>query len=1145
VLLSLTLPLRPAAPPEKGRELTEEEKKEVARMKQFRDRKILAAEFEEAVKAAQRIVDYRAERQGEGHWEVVSARWDVQTWQRPAGECKELERAIRVTLEGFQLEQMRRYSPAEQKLREALAIWQKVLGEQHPVTATSYSKVAACLNSQGKHNEALPLHQKALAIRQKALGEQHPDTAKSYTNVAFCLGSQGKHTEALPLHQKALAILVKELGEQHPDTASIYNNLALCLNGQGKHAEALPLFQKALAIFFKVRGEQDPLTAQSYNNVAGCLYYQGKQAEALPLHQKALAILLKVVGEQHRDTATSYNNVASCLNDQGKHAEALPLFQKALAILLKVRGEQDPETAQSYNNVASCLYTQGKHAEALPLFQKALAILLKVWGEQHPETARSYLNVASCLSRQGKHAEALPLAQKALAIFIKVRGEQHPDTAQSYNNLASCLSRQGKDGEALPLFQEALAIWKKVLGEQHPDTAQCYNSVAGCLYSQGKHAEAAECWQKALLGHESGRLHASGSGFERSLFRAAYVSPRAALAVTLVRLGQPVQAWEHAESDLARGLLDDLLPAADSAADLQRLARLDRINQALLPLLTRQELNADESKQRDALKQERDGLLSEIAGTAARRSRQRLLPRDQIQKLIPTDAALVFWLDVLDQHVGCVLRREGPPAWVKLPGSGKDNAWIDEDDSLAGRAQAALAGGSSDSAARKRLLEQLHRQRIAPLEQHLKGVRLLVVVPSGRMARIPIEALTDRYTVCYAPSASLFARNREKHQPLQASSLLLLADPVFTRTAPALPPVPPHGLLISAVVPGGLAARIGLRPGDVLLEYDGKKLTRPDDLKAGEGEERIPIKLWREGKELAGRIPAGKLGVVFDKRPIGEALAEWRNQESRLLALSRGEKEWQALPGTRLEARSLAALVPQTSLLLGSEASEQKLDDLAATGKLKDFRILHLATHGAANDARPRDTALVLAQDKLPATLNDDVAAILSGKKPLDGRLTVGSIIEKWTLDADLVVLSACQTGLGKYTAGDGMLGFTQALLQKGARSVVLSRWKVDDSATALLMARFYQNLLGRREGLKEGMKRAEALQEAKSWLRNLSRAEAEQRLAALVDGVPRGERGSIKAALPTRRPDEPKGEDKPFAHPYFWAAFVLIGDPF
>ena len=158
-----------------------------------------------------------------------------------------------------------------------------------------------------------------------------------------------------------------------------------------------------------------------------------------------------------------------------------------------------------------------------------------------------------------------------------------------------------------------------------------------------------------------------------------------------------------------------------------------------------------------------------------------------------------------------------------------------------------------------------------------------------------------------------------------------------------------------------------------------------------------------------------------------------------------------------------------------------------------------------------------------------------------DGRLTVSRIREHWTLDADLVVLSACETGLGKDARGDGLLGFAQAFLSKGARSVVLSRWKVDDTATSLLMIRFYENLLGQRD-LKKPLGRAVALEEAKKWLRTLPRKEA-GRLATLhTGGVLRGSEGTEKTPDKVKRV-ELKG-DAPFAHPYYWAAFTLIGDP-
>ena len=149
-----------------------------------------------------------------------------------------------------------------------------------------------------------------------------------------------------------------------------------------------------------------------------------------------------------------------------------------------------------------------------------------------------------------------------------------------------------------------------------------------------------------------------------------------------------------------------------------------------------------------------------------------------------------------------------------------------------------------------------------------------------------------------------------------------------------------------------------------------------------------------------------------------------------------------------------------------------------------------------------------------------------------------------WELDADLVVLSACESGLGRYAGGEGYLGFAQALFVKGARSLVLSQWKVDDKATALLMARFYQNLLGRRPGLSQPLPKAEALDEAKRWLRGLTEGEVGPALEAL----PRGEVGPLAtagAAPPLEKAAvEAAAGPRPFAHPYYWAAFILIGDP-
>src|SRR5262249_17947057 len=177
--------------------------------------------------------------------------------------------------------------------------------------------------------------------------------------------------------------------------------------------------------------------------------------------------------------------------------------------------------------------------------------------------------------------------------------------------------------------------------------------------------------------------------------------------------------------------------------------------------------------------------------------------------------------------------------------------------------------------------------------------------------------------------------------------------------------------------------------------------------------------------------------------------------------------------------------------------------------------------HGVIDAEDPRRSALLLAQDGLPIPLEQAQA----GKRVYEGRLTVADILADWQLDAELVTFSGCQTALGREGGGDGFVGFTQALLLAGARSLVVSLWHVEDTATALLMVRFYENWL------KRGQAKAEALREAKAWLRGLSAEEAGRAAAQLP-------RGGVLVPLP---PGGAAG--KPVAHPRYRAALGLVGD--
>ena len=703
-------------------------------------------------------------------------------------------------------------------------------------------------------------------------------------------------------------------------------------------------------------------------------------------------------------------------------------------------------------------------------------------------------------------------------------------------------------------------------GEDHPDTAAGYTILAATLNAQGKSAEAESLLIPAVRSFEQVRLAISFTGLNRVSF-ATQRSPLPLLAALQARRGQATEAWANLEAYLARGLLDDLSARQGRPLDDQErrheqdlLGRLQRFDKQLAALAPGPHEDATHGPLRDRLGRDRDAVLAELTalerdlaakyGPAAGQT----YDLATIQAHLPPDAALVAWLDLGalpraaepgGMHWACLVRARGRPAWVALTGSGPQRAWTDDDNWLPARVYyATLVTPPADPAAPWRdLIARLAAQRLGPLRPGLLGdngqppVRHLIVLPSAALAGVPVEALVAAWadrphplTVSYAPSGTLFAWLQQR-RPADAGRraaprrLLALGDPVFPRpdeTGPPPPPPPEHGLLVRLVLPGSAA---GLRPGDVLLRYAGTRLGTRDELLTAllqptSGDR--PLTIWREGRTLELTVPPGLLGVALDNQPAPAALLAQRAGDA-LLRNARGPTP-EPLPGTRAEVEAIARLFDHPTLLLGPEASEQRLDTLAAAA-LRRFDVLHLATHGVLDDQVALHSALLLARDRLP---DDSVARVLAGQEVYDGTLTAEQILRTWKLDAELVTLSACQSGLGRYGGGEGYLGFSQALFLAGARSLVLSLWKVDDRATQLLMTRFYENLLGRRAGLDGPLPKAEARGEAKQWLRSLP--------AVVTDALPRStpQPPARPAVAPARRYD----------HPYYWAAFILIGDP-
>jgi tetratricopeptide (TPR) repeat protein len=1149
VLLSLSVPLAARADdpkPQWQRLLTGNDARKAWQIKKQLVALQAARKFPEAIRLREEYVALRTKVQGADHWQTIEEQWALVTARKyaalPAQKLTDWDARQKDQIEAERLEAQGKYAGALHLREQRLALCRQVLGEDHPATGTCYGNLAYVLHHLGKYGEALRLFQTALEIQRKTCGEGLPRTATAYNNLAGGLEAAGKYAEAAPLYEKALDIWRRVLGENNVNTAQGFHNVGHNLTHQGKFAAALPFYQKALDIRRKVLGEADPLTATTYGGIAFALDGQGKHAEAEPLLRKYLDICRKTLGENHPDTATAYNNLAVNLSAQGKYADAGPLDLKSLSIRLRVQGENHPQTATGYDNIALLLLKLRKYSEAKPLVLRALDIRRKTYGEEHPETARGYDSLAVVLIFQRKYAQAAPLARKALDIRRKVLGEDHPATAMSYDRVAYNLACQGRFREAALLHQKAVAIFRKALGNDHPELVLIYRGLAFDLHGQVKNAEALATLEQASCSYEAARLRVASAGLERAVFGAER-SPYRFLAAARARAGRSADAWRALEYDLARGLLDEtalrrggLSPVEQRQRDTLRAKRVP-LDRRVLTLMSHPSRTAPQAAELAQLHEQRQALERSLAELAAAASEREVASLAQVQAALPQDAAFVAWVDAvkspvgLEEHWGCVVRPHGAPFWEPLPGSGPDGQWTPEDTKLPGQLRRALAPSAPPQEI-EALAKRLYAQRLAPLRKHLRGVkRLFVTTLSG----MPVEALTDEYTVCYTPSGTYLARLHER-QRSHATRVLAVGDPVFpqARRAAESPRLPPGGLLITLVLPDTSAARARLQPGDVLIAYAGKNLTSIEQLDkliaAKAGSKSAVVKVWREGQDkLTEReLAPGPLGVVLANEPAREAiLGSWQ-------VINRAE-----LPGTRVEVERLTGLFdPKTvTTLIRADASEQRLEELRKAGALKQFRYLHLATHGTANTVRSFDSALILSKP-------DQVPEPRVGEPWLDGRLTAAEVLEYWELDAELVTLSACESGLGRRGGGDGLLGFAQAFLLAGSRSVCLTLWQVDDTATVLLMDRFYRNLLGKREDGARPMGKAAALQEAKHWLRHLSVNQALKRLETLASGVLRGERPAREEMRPVPKPQHGAKDYKPYAHPRYWAAFVLFGDP-
>jgi CHAT domain-containing protein/tetratricopeptide (TPR) repeat protein len=957
------------------------------------------------------------------------------------------------------------YQAAEPLYRRALEVIENVRGPEHPELATVLNNVALFYKTKGDYAAAEPLYRRALEIREKALGAGHPDVAATANNLAELYRTQGKYAAAEPLYQRTRAIWEKTLGREHPYVATVLTNLALLYKDQGDYQRAEPYFQEALSLRERIFGPEHPEVATAASNLAELYRVQGDYTAAEPLYRRAIAIREARLGPAHSELAIGLNNAAAMYRDRGDYTTAEPLYRRALDIWEKALGPQHPLVANALNNLGELYRMQDRPDEAKPLLERALGIREKALGAGHPLVASTLANLGVVELALGNLAAAGQDFTRALSIAEQAVGPTHPLVASILNHLGHLSRRRGDDAGAESFYQRSFRIRQQVLGPGHPDLVASAMHLS-LLYLARRQAQTAGEWLARatdLSEADARRNLVVGSERQKILY-----------AQRAGRVAEITVAWQVR-----------YFPAEAAAARLALLTVL-RHKGRVLDVLA----NQAAALRRRATAADRQ-VLDDLQ--AARNRLTQLAGKPQAQD---ERAQLERVIEQLESQLG--------ERFAQL-GAQLQTVTFEA-------VQAALPKNAAlIEYVIYRPLDPAQTDRLAPT-RHLAAY----VLRAGDRAPQVIElGELDPIETRLAAFRRALGDPQSDVRPLARALDEQLLAPVRSRLGKA------RHLFIA---PDGSA---NLIPFEALVDERGRYLV-----------ERYDITLLTSGRDLvrleAKRPPERRRGLViadprFDlgeqaaQQPAGQPANGMRSVDFQTVV-------YPPLPGTRREAQLLQRTFQEAEVVLGEAATESRLKSVHAP------LYLHIGTHGfflpenATGQGTAESRELGLVVESRPAVRENPLlrsglilAGVQQGRSGAgeDGVLTA---LEAAGLDlrgTQLVVLSACETGLGEVRQGEGVYGLRRALVLAGAETQVISLWKVSDAATAALMGEFYRRL-GRGEGRMAAL-RAARLGLLRGAIR--PRSEETQRAIGLSSGKPT-----------TGRPAN-------WQHPYYWAAFVISGD--
>ncbi len=962
------------------------------------------------------------------------------------------------------------------KIDSALAIYIQLLGDSSKETANVFFQRGFINLSVIKYENALHDFQTSLIIRQKQLNEMSREVAFSYNAIGIVYYEKGDNSLALSYFEKAMKIRVQLFGNKHPDVASSFNNVANCYADRGDTDTAIPYFEKALAIQINAIGDNNLKTALFLKNIGRCYFDKGDYEKALFFHQKALKIRLGLLGELHSDIAVSYYNIGNCYEFKNDYEKALNYYNKALQIMLKTAGELDPNTAMAYGNIGNAYLFLKEYDIAIKFQKKALDIRLKIFGEKHRNVATNLAALGLTYLEKGDYSQSIECYNKCKALAVQIFGKGSTDEANTYLGLGLVSMKSDKFQAALSYFDEFYGIMSKKLGAKSPYVSQVLMLKGECYYALKDFDNAISMFEKSISFNqyafdlnfsnvksvsylietlsEMGKVYnnSSFSNINREKSLDYYKQALKAIGYLNNNLttdggkifvkNKNYQTYEGAiQSNLLldnENLVKETFDYVEQSKASNLFAHIKETNALHFAGVT------------DSLLQYEYHLRSDITWRDKQRQEKLNAGKSETDSSVLDISSKLFDLRQQYDSLKTYFEKNYPDYYrlkydlATVPLSTIQQKMLSSNQTLLSY----FVGDSSIYAfvVRKDTFVVVDIKKDFPLESWVRQLR------DGLYGYHTAEVKT------------------EKLYEMKADSFVDASTKLYDKIIAPLSKILTKELVI---VPDGV---LGYVPFDVLLTEKPKEAT--DFNKHNYfGKEKIisynySATLWQEMRAKKHKTEPTKRFVGYAPYFEGDT-SQFALQFGDDIAMRTGLNP---LPNTGEEVYKSQKLMKGESFI-GKTATKAQFTETAG-----NYRILHLATHGKAND-KIGDYCFL---------------AFTEQKDSLDNELLYVRDIYNLSLNADLVVLSACETGIGELKRGEGIISLARAFAYAGAKSILTTLWRVNDKSTLQIMEGFYRHL-------KNGQAKDRALWQAK--LDYLNKA---KNLAA---------------------------------HPYYWSAFIPIGD--